>query len=1144
MAIISAITSVLTSIGVAIAGAAGATLGTAAFSAIVGSTVIGGWAAIATGLVFGGIALSKSASGSFDYQSPVSSSPTYGSGVIQTQTNNNLPIPLIYGYVKCAGNRLWQNDSGESKIKRLVSFGWGEIGGYSDIKLNDIAYNDSGINATITQYTGTSSQVISSLIPGSTNAERAQVVGGLKNIAYLAIEVSKSDKVNENYNLTAVVQGLKVKQYTDEDTFTTSFSNNTAWCLLDLLTNYNGLRLGRDSNNTFDNDLLKEIVDIQSFIDAADYCDDLVGYYAKTTNLTGDNNDLIWQGRASGDNGITITYVDPGPGHATATIALDVDNNIVVTLANPSGTITTTANDIIDLVNNDPEISALVRVMSADGNDGTGVVTAMTQQALMLDEAVTRYTFNMIFDSKFSIRDAVEEFKLNCNGAFVVKDGKLQFKIDKPETSSQTFTTKDIKRGSLKEWFEPRGDRYDVLKVEYIDPTYDYSKVEAHIERTTPFNTPIIDHKIQCYSVNNFFHASRLGKLYMLRSELCPRFISFTTGYQAVGRQIGDVITLTYEKGSTTIFDAKLFKIYMIVDNQKGELEIYCREYDERIYTDELGSFEPVINQITINPQAKLRSATFVIASPDSKNKEQADYIVNNDEGAEVVINNAINQLPLQVVETGTAGAGTTKNNIVLDDAIELNDGDYNGMYIRFTSGDCVNETPKLIENYVGSTKAATVEYKTEIDCFYDCLIMSASEADIKLLSSKLSVEDNYYNGCKIYFPSTSTSHTITNYDGDTKTATITPSLEEPQHGNNYIRECYIYRKDEFTNTPAVGDDYEILSYGGSILFLEGNYDIYSPILLKNGAFVEGLGDGSVINFKFNDTDIIGRTIVDGDGTIGTNYDASSVFSCFSHKEHCGGKNVNVYDLKVKNKSSSYYNCAFNIKEKNCIISNIEINDFDLSIAADASQYLICTNCKFINTKNILPGQGANINNSLFLGSNIRTETANNVSIQNNVFKKCEAPIYLESELTGYNVSNNNFTECISSALSEFCIYAQQISNSSFTNNLAVGNDIGFISIDPYHGSTVYCNNLTIIGNSSVNNLGTYDYNLQFLKYCNVQNNTARAGVSSPTDYAMYLAFCEYCVISNNDLKGMYSNGTATFYEYACIENIKNNNRT
>lgn len=1196
MAIISAITAAVTLAGAALSAVGGAIAWTVGFAIGFAVSKVG----ITLAIIFGGMALSKSASGG-GYESPISTSPTYGSGVIQTQTNNNLPIPLIYGTVKCAGNRLWQNDSGESTIKRLVAFGYGEISGFSGIKLNDNDYDDSVINATVTQYTGTSSQVISSLIPGATNAERAEVVGGLKNIAYLAIEVSKSDKVNENYNLTAVVQGLKVNQYTDEDTYTNAYSNNTAWCLLDLLTNYNGLRLGRDSDNTFDNDLLKEIVDIQSFIDAADYCDDLVGYYATTTALTGDNNDLIWQGRASGDNGITITYVDPGTGHATATIALDVDNNIVVTLANPSGTITTTANDIIDLVNNDSDIAALVRVMSADGNDGTGVVTALSEQALTLDEAVIRYTFNMIFDNKFSIRDAVEEFKLNCNGAFVVKDGKLQFKIDKPGTSVQSFTTKDIKRGTLKEWFEPRGDRYDVLKVEYIDHEYDYSKIEAHIERTTPFNTPIIDHKIQCYSVNNFFHASRLGKMYMRRSELCPRFISFTTGMQAVGRQIGDVITLTYTKGSTTIFDAKLFKIYMMVDNQKGELEIYCREYDARIYNDELGSVEPVINQIVINPEEKLRTATYVIAAADSENKQQADFVVSEgDTSAQDLINTVIDKCENRrvVLETGSLQAGSTSKLLILSPNEYDIDEYYNGMYIRFTSGDCAEEGWKLIEGWNKATSTATVGltalYSYEASLSGASVTLNAPSGyggyDYGLPAP--AAEDDFYNDMWLRVPSLTGSDyelkQITDYNGTTKVATVDSIFT-----STATCPCIIGTKDEFINTPAEGDAYEICIFSGKIVLLDGNFHIDGPIKLIPGIAIEGMGASTKIISKVNYSNEASCIIDD------------KKYSAFSSKyRHCinrlalkdfeiYGENETLTALHVEGSSyCKYHNIkAFNCSKflmangqlflipklvggRNDICNNIVLNKkyIGISVSGDynkitnnslhgGSQDLLEEGTYIYNFTIIVNGSHNIISSNLisYATSGIylfgMNGTYGNVDLDNaygtnnlvdgNVIKYMrEAGIYCFSDNT--SCLNNIINETVQN--SGIYVIGDKVNIS--TNFLQ---EIGGQGIRLGSSTTYSANNCTVDANKIHNvsrNTDNASSNI-FLagnsSYNVITNNLCRAAASGNIAYAgltIYGGTLTKNFVHNNDLKGTSSYGSYTYYDGGTSTDNANNRTT
>jgi predicted phage tail protein len=78
------------------------------------------WGALANSLLFGGVAISSvlasSKKSDLDF-----ASPTY-QGPIQTQTSQDLPVPLLYGTCKLAGNRIWQDPDGTYNIKRLVAF--------------------------------------------------------------------------------------------------------------------------------------------------------------------------------------------------------------------------------------------------------------------------------------------------------------------------------------------------------------------------------------------------------------------------------------------------------------------------------------------------------------------------------------------------------------------------------------------------------------------------------------------------------------------------------------------------------------------------------------------------------------------------------------------------------------------------------------------------------------------------------------------------------------------------------------------------------------------------------------------------------------------------------------------------------------
>lgn len=253
MAVFTAIAAAITSAFFAVAGAMGATLATAGLA--LAGTIVG---YVGAAVIYGGVALAlSSVAGKIGKRggSYGDSSATYGNPVLQTQTNQELPIPLLYGTVKLGGNRIWQDDDVNKNIKRIVGFAEGEITDFTDIRLNDIKQADiKGIS--VNKYLGTSSQQVDSIVGGKNNAERVEKVGSLKNVAYLAINVPKGEKIDANYNLTTVVKGRKIRVYTTPTKYTVKYSENPAWVMFDFLTSYNGLGLCLNNDGTINNGLM------------------------------------------------------------------------------------------------------------------------------------------------------------------------------------------------------------------------------------------------------------------------------------------------------------------------------------------------------------------------------------------------------------------------------------------------------------------------------------------------------------------------------------------------------------------------------------------------------------------------------------------------------------------------------------------------------------------------------------------------------------------------------------------------------------------------------------------------------------------------------------------------------------------------
>lgn len=492
MAIFTAIAAAITSAFFTIAGAMGATLATATLATV--GTIVG---YVGAALIYGGVALSVSMLSRKKGASYGDTSATYGNAVLQTQTNQDLPIPMLYGTVKLAGNRIWQDDDGSKTIKRIVGFAEGEITDFTDIRLNDIESSKiSGIK--INKYLGTSTQAVDSIVGGNNQAERVEKVGSLKTVAYLAVSVPRSNDIDVNYNLTTIVKGRKVRIYITPNIYKIEYSENPAWIMLDFLISYNGLGLALNNDGTINDSIVLKLFDINSFIESAAFCDKKIPY----TNSKGE------------------TKYSP------------------------------------------------------------------------------RFTFNMIFDSQTSARDLIDEIYRSCRGGLFIKNGKLQFKIDKAEPVSKVFTANDIVKGSENFQTIPNEEHYDILKLVYISPDHEWQKVEAFAEIPEYRDGVPIEHSVNCYSITNFQQASRLAWYYVNSKILCPYFGTFKTDYRAYDLEVGDVIQI-----DSLLMGLKnyLVKVTSVVDDGAGTFTINWRTYDERLYSDELGSKEPRVLVSNLN---------------------------------------------------------------------------------------------------------------------------------------------------------------------------------------------------------------------------------------------------------------------------------------------------------------------------------------------------------------------------------------------------------------------------------------------------------------------------------------------------------------------------------------------------------------
>lgn len=470
-----------------------------------------------------------------------SPSPTYQFGALATQQNNTLPIPIIYGRIKAAGNIIWQSDPTQSTLQRLVSFADGPIYGYSDVRLNDVDINTlSGCNYTA--YTGTSTQTLDSRIAGATDLDKVKNTGGLKNLAYLAFTAHASDQLSGNFTSTAMIKGSLVRVYSDLTHYTDNvYSNNPAWCVLDFLTRYNGCGLNYND------------VDIQSFINAAAYCDELIA-----NNLTG----------TVSTNGTTVT----GIGTAFKT-EISIDD--IITIGTESRTVVAITDDLSLTVD-----SAFLTVSNQ---------TAIQKQP--------RFTLNIILDERKSRLDWIASLCYAFQGLLLYQQGKLVLCVEKPDTVLQVFDKDNIISGSESINFTSRENRYDIVKVQYPSPIDEYALIYAQAEAEEFQNEQPIVKEIEIYGVTNFRQSSRLAWFYLNQSRTCKQTKTFRTSKAGLDRAIWDLIAITSTYDGTI---EKKYRIIQMSEAQEGQIQITGIEYNPDLYNDEQGSAVPIANYVSI----------------------------------------------------------------------------------------------------------------------------------------------------------------------------------------------------------------------------------------------------------------------------------------------------------------------------------------------------------------------------------------------------------------------------------------------------------------------------------------------------------------------------------------------------------------
>lgn len=308
-------------------------------------------------------------------------------------------------------------------------------------------------------------------------------------------------------------------------------------------------------------------------------------------------------------------------------------------------------------------------------------------------ETAKRYELNIVIDQQQSALQWLQTLLANFCGYIVYSNGKLKLCIEKPTVTSYKFNDdncSDLKIEPLNLTNTP--NRYE---VSLVDPLNNWATVKAICEDLADqkLRQHIVTKSVSLEGVTSQHQALRLARFYRDYNLVCPLQFSFTTGMQGMSLEPGDVVTVSYHG----VFTDMPMRISEIKETNKGTFEISGRQYNETIYSDDLGGGVHWYNYSTTKTSLYPQKPTNVKAT--TKYRTYAD----GSTGYDVIVTYS---LPAAYdVETGLVYYKLnheTGENIVFDEGVAADEAGYSSpwSYAGDSATSCTISGAKLGDTY------------------------------------------------------------------------------------------------------------------------------------------------------------------------------------------------------------------------------------------------------------------------------------------------------------------------------------------------------------------------------------------------------------------------------------------------------------
>ena len=196
-----------------------------------------------------------------------------------------------------------------------------------------------------------------------------------------------------------------------------------------------------------------------------------------------------------------------------------------------------------------------------------------------------RFQLDTVIDKQASAKEQIDNILKTFRAHLVPREGKLALKIDGPDEKVQDFTEDNIVKESFGYNKLSKKEKPNKVIVEYIDPNENWSRntVESTHQGDIKKTGQVREKKLSLFGIKRRTQAKREADFFKRQIWYCDTFASWQAGVDSIHCEIGDVVTVTH---SLPGWVEKKFRIIDISEAEDEIMDITAQEYNESIYSD------------------------------------------------------------------------------------------------------------------------------------------------------------------------------------------------------------------------------------------------------------------------------------------------------------------------------------------------------------------------------------------------------------------------------------------------------------------------------------------------------------------------------------------------------------------------------